>query len=176
MRYRDFWGEDKRARLGEVAHGGDREAGYQPVALSDVNRLSFRPGVYSTDYESWPQVVELAKVEPSLGLNENRGSVLIDPDRDALAQRMRTYLDSTVSFEDLRATDAEPLTRPWARFDAKAARARLLAGGGFVEENLVRFLSRPLDVQWAYIDPRAKLWNEARTGTGSSSPGVALPG
>lgn len=162
VRYRDFWGEAKAKQLLDRVHGDDPEAGYAEVPLTEVNRLAFRPGIFSVDYESWPQVVDFAAAVPSLGLNENRGSVLIDPDRDALAARMRQYLDPALTFEQLKSTAAEELTRPWARFDAQATRDRLLNAGGFDEGKLVRFLSRPLDVQWAYVDPVGKLWNEVR--------------
>ncbi len=162
VRYRDFWGEDKRAQLIQRAHSDDPETGYQAIALSEVNRLAFRPGRYSTEYESWPQVVEFARVEPSLGLNENRGSVLIDPDREALVERMRTYFDERLSLDDLRSTPAAALAHPWARFKPAEVRKALLRAGGFDEAKVVRFLSRPMDVQWAYVDPAAKLWNDVR--------------
>lgn len=162
VRYRDFWGEGKAEELVRKAKDDDPEAAYDEVQLSHLNRLAFRPGRFSANYEAWPQVTELAAEEPSLGLNENRGSVLIDPSREALSNRMRVYLDEAVGFEELAATDAEPLTRSWARFDPRTVRARLLAAGGFVESRIVRFISRPLDVQWAYVDPTGKLWNEVR--------------
>lgn len=162
VRYRDFWGESKPSDLLRVVHSDEPEVGYAEVLLTDVNRLAFRPGIFSADYESWPQIVELAASDPVLGLLEKRGSVLIDPDRDALAARMRKYLDPSISFEQLKTTDAEELTRPWARFDAKGTRDRLLASGGYDEARLVRFVNRPLDVQWAYVDPTPKLWNEVR--------------
>lgn len=162
VRYRDFWGESKRSELLHVAHSDDPEAGYREVPLTEVNRLAFRPGIFSVDYESWPQVVDLAAAEPSLGLNENRGSVLIDPDREALATRMRQYLDPGLSFEQARQSVPKELTRKWARFDPQATRDQLLKAGGFDEQHLVRFVSRPLDIQWAYVDPTRKLWNEVR--------------
>jgi len=162
VRYRDFWGESKPSELLHVVHSDDPQVGYADVPLTTVNRLAFRPGIFSVDYGSWPQIVEFAATEPILGLLEKRGSVLIDPDRDALAARMQTYLDASLPFEQLKTTEAAELTRPWARFDAKGTRDRLLATGGFDQARLVRFVNRPLDVQWAYVDPTPKLWNEVR--------------
>jgi hypothetical protein len=158
VRYRDFWGEDKKQQLLDSISGGED---YLPVQLTEVNRMAFRPGRFSLDYESWPQVVELAASQPSLGLNENRASVLIDPDKKALEDRMRLYLDPKTSWAQLAGTEAEPLTRRWARFDPQGTRTRLLAVG-LKEQAIVRFVSRPLDIQWAYVDPTGKLWNEAR--------------
>jgi hypothetical protein len=163
IRYRDFWGENKPGDLLHVVHGADPEAGYTEVQLTEVNRLAFRPGTFSADYESWPQIVELASSEPSLGLLEKRAGALIDPDRTALQRRMKLYLDPNLSLNDLRATEAERLTRPWARFDPVGTRRRLLATGGFKEARVVPFLTAPLDVQSAYVDATPKLWNEARS-------------
>lgn len=163
VRYRDFWGEEKPNELLHLAWSDDPESGYHDLTLSPVNRFAFRPGIFSTDYESWPQIVELAASVPSLGLNENRGSVLIDPDEGALVRRMRTYLDPSLSIDQLKQTEAEELTRPWARFDGDATRQRLMDRGGFQPEKVVRFLSRPLDAQWAYVDSTRKLWNEVRS-------------
>ncbi len=162
VRYRDFWGESKRSELLCMAHSTDPEAGYVEVPLTEVNRLAFRPGLFSVDYERWPQVVDFAAAEPSLGLNENRGSVLVDPDREALATRMRQYLDPGLSFEQVKNSVPKELTHSWAGFDPKRTRERLLAAGGFAEEKLVRFLGGPLDVQWAYVDNTRGLWNRHR--------------
>jgi len=162
VRYRDFWGETKPTQLTEATHSADPETGYQVLALSDVNRLAFRPGVYSTDYESWPQVVELAREQPVLGLNENRGSALIDADPEALSHRIGTYLDSHLALDDLKGTSAAPLIHLWAGHDPSGTRERLLTRGGFAPQKVVRFLSRPLDVQWAYVDEVRTLWNRPR--------------
>lgn len=134
---------------------------YKPLTLSNVNRIAFRPGQFTVDYESWPQVVELAATAPSLGPNENRGSALIDPDRDALEARMRLYLVPGTSWAQLADTEAAPSARRWARFNPEDTRAKLLPGG-FRNDAVARFVSRPLDIQWAYINPIRKLWNEVR--------------
>jgi len=76
--------------------------------------------------------------------------------------RMKQNLDSGFSLEQVKETAAEELTRPWAGFNPKRTRERLLARGGFAEEKLVRFLSRPLDVQWAYVHDTRGLWNRHR--------------
>lgn len=99
-----------------------------------MNRLAFRPGVYSTDYESWPQVVELATDQPVLGLNENRGSVLIDPDRDALSARISSYLVPVCrlrnSPEALRRRSCIPGPATTSRDPSTDAGSGILAGQG----------------------------------------------
>lgn len=161
VRYRDFWGETKREDLLETARSRDPEAGYEPVTLADVNRLAFRPVIYSTNYESWPMVVELAKVEPVLGLNENRGSALVDPDDAALTNRIRTYLDEALSADQLQQTAAKSLMHAWAGHDPTGTRIRMQASG-YATAQVVRFLSRPMDLQWAYVDETRTLWNRPR--------------
>jgi Type ISP C-terminal specificity domain len=165
VRYRDFWGDDKRAQLINTLHGDSPDEGYAKVQLSPLNRYSFRSGVVSLHYPSWPKLSELAALDPFPGLLEKRAGALIDPDKSALINRMKVYLDKKLTIENLRATPAERLTRDWARFGASATRARLLASGGFDLTKIVPFLVSPLDIQWAYVDPTPKLWNEARSKT-----------
>jgi hypothetical protein len=159
VRYRDFWGADKRQQLLESAAEGGPD--YDPVQLTEINRMAFQPARFGLDYKSWPQVVEFAAIQPSLGLNENRASTLIDPDEKALEARMRLYLDPNMSWDQLEGTEAEPLTYSWARFNPQKTRTQLL-NAGFRKDALVRFVSRPLDVQWAYVETTGKLWNEDR--------------
>jgi hypothetical protein len=162
VQYRDFWGNSKKQDLIAAASSADTEAGYEKVQLTQVNRLAFRPSRMNMSYDEWPQVIEFAGIEPSLGLNENRGGSLTDSHRESLAIRMKLYLDSSKSSDRLRGTDAAHLVSNWAGYDAGETRKRLLEKGGFDEEKLTRFISRPLDVQWAYLEPAAKLWNRSR--------------
>ena len=96
-----------------------------------------------------------------LGLNENRSDALIDISRERLAERMKAYFDSATRLTDLPES-LSGLTRAWARFDPLAIRQRLLDSGPFDESRIVRFMSKPFDLRWAYVDTRAKLWNEVR--------------
>jgi len=74
---------------------------------------------------------------------------------------MRAYFDPKVSLGQLAelhsglATDA-------ARFDAAGTRQELLRLGGFEESQIAKFFFRPFDVRWAYLETKAKLWNEVR--------------
>jgi hypothetical protein len=168
VRFRDFWGADKKQQLISSANDDDS---YADVELTEVNRVSFRPGRFSLDYQSWPQVVDFAASRPSLGLNENRGSVLIDPDKQALEDRMRVYLDSKETWEQVAASAAEPLTREWAGFDPQETR-RQLVPSGFDAAKIVPFASRPLDIQWAYVEAKGGLWNRHRPDLmGGARPG-----
>jgi hypothetical protein len=163
VRYREFWGEGKRAQLLDSLHEDTPDEGYARVQLSPFDRYSFRSGVVSLDYSSWPMLSELASLAPLPGLLEKRGGALIDPDKEALADRMKVYLDKERSIEDLKSTAAEPLTRDWTSFGAPTTRKRLLAAGGFYEAKIVPFLVGPADIQWAYVDATPYLWNRSRS-------------
>lgn len=162
VRYRDLWGDRKHDQL-RIDAAAASSPGYKQVELSSVNRYSLRPTRWSQEYETWASVPELSAEPPMLGLNENRGSALIDPDRDALAGAMREYLDPAVGDARLAGAAGRTLMREWAGHNPVDTRRRLLVNGGFRPERLLRFVSRPLDVQWAYVDDTRTLWNRPRS-------------
>ena len=93
-----------------------------------------------------------------LGLNENRRFALIDSDRAALAARISTYLDP-----DVPMAQVDPrLSANHSRFDPEKVRKRLLDKYPFDERRILPFQFRPLDMRYAYVETRAKLWNESR--------------
>ncbi len=161
VRFRHFWGTEKRqelvASLDDAAFG-DAYAPARPVA---ENRFSFRPETVASHYREWPRLTELCAVAPMNGLMEKRGGVLIDIERDALASRMRRYLDALVEWDDLDAA-LSGITTDAARFDARQARTKLLAAEAFDESRLRRYLVRPFDTRWCYYSGVRPLWNEPR--------------
>ena len=94
VRYREFWGSDKRALLLKTldVNGGFDEQ-YQTVMPSADNRFSYRPGKTEGHYAEWPTVVEFAEEEPISGLEENRRGALMAYDKDVLEERMSQYFD-----------------------------------------------------------------------------------
>lgn len=158
VRYRGFWGSAKRQALATATTAAPE---YATLTPSTENRFALRPFRSAEGYPSWPSIAELGAVEPSLGLNENRGGALVDSDADSLRARMKAYFDPAITLEHLPQS-LQGLGRAWARFDPAATRAKLLELGGFDESRISPFLSKPFDVEWAYAEPRAKLWNEAR--------------
>lgn len=105
-------------------------------------------------------MTDLAGCDWLLGLNENRGEALIDADRNALAERLQPYFDASLLISQLP-PDLDGLRGDWARFEPERTRAALLPDG-FAVSKIVRFTAKPFDSKWAYVDTRAKLWNEAR--------------
>jgi hypothetical protein len=159
VRYRDFWGQGKRDQL--VAATVDPDAGpnYESLTPEHANWFRLLPWHTRKGYAKWPAINELCAANPMLGLNENRKFALIDTDRDALAIRIKTYLDPDVPMAQVDSR----LSRAYARFNPEKVRARLRDNYPFDERNIERFQFRPLDMRYAYIETRAKLWNESRS-------------
>jgi hypothetical protein len=158
VRYRDFWGQDKRDQLAAATANPESGPAYERLTPTKDNWFRLLRWRTGEEYASWPAINELCAKAPMLGLNENRQFALIDSDRTALIERMRTYLDPEVPI-----TRVDPrLSRTFARFDPEKVRKRLLAERPFDEQRVQRFQFRPLDLRYAYIETEAKLWNESR--------------
>jgi len=159
----DLNAADAAARRQDLVRSLDdprRDSHYVAVRPAAASRFSFRPYAVSRRYSAWPSLPSLSETDWFLGLNENRGEALIDVDRSALVDRMRHYFDDSQRIDELPAS-LEGLRAAWARFDPRATRTALLSDG-FDESRVVRFLAKPFDLKWAYVDTRAKLWNESR--------------
>jgi hypothetical protein len=160
VRFREFWGVSKKDDLIGSLANGEFSSSYSTLEPSPRNRFSLRPWVATEEYDRWPSVVDLARTNWLLGLNENRGGALVDSDRDTLEQRMQEYFDADSMLQVLPES-LNGLRQEWARFDPAKTRATLLREG-YDQSKVVRFLARPFDLRWAYVETRAKLWNESR--------------
>ncbi|MER8690024.1 type ISP restriction/modification enzyme [Mesorhizobium sp. M1136] len=161
VRYRQFWGTRKREELVEALDGGSLEHGFEVTNPTPANRFNFRPLGPASNYDSWPDLIALAEAEPFSGLAEMRRGSLIDTDRDRLADRMRRYMDSSLTFETVKAEGIGPVEDAGA-FEPERARQRLLARESFDANRIVRFASLPLDTRFAYYTTVAPIWNRSR--------------
>ena len=161
VHFRQFWGVTKRADLLASLHAPELDAHYLPAAPTQANRFSFRPSDVGAHYEAWPRLTDLCAVAPSNGLMEKRGGALMDIDRDALEQRMQAYYNPAVSWDALRAMGTS-LTEDAARFEAKAARTKVIGAEKYQEGRLRRYALRPFDTRWCYYSTVRPLWNEPR--------------
>ncbi len=152
---------DRRAALLASLKATKFDRQYEKAAPASANRFSFRPSDVATHYLEWPKLTELCSEPPSNGLMEKRGGALMDFERKPLELRMRRYYDPHVTLEELKAADS-PLAENAARFDAKKARAKILAAEKFDPEHLRRYALRPFDVRWCYYSAERPLWNEPR--------------
>ncbi|MGW7359645.1 type ISP restriction/modification enzyme [Streptomyces sp. NPDC054802] len=159
VRYRDFWGQDKREQLAAATNNPDSGPQYEPLAPEQSNWFRLLRWTPRQGYAGWPAINELCAEDPMLGLNENRQFALVDNDRDTLTARMKTYLDPKVPISQV-----DPrLARKFSRFDPEKVRKRLLEQRPFDEQRIQKFQFRPLDIRYAYVETEAKLWNESRS-------------
>ena len=160
-RYREFWGVSKRTDLQNSIASPDINASYVPATPRKEDRYAFRPANACSNYHSWPKLTDLCGEPPMNGLMEKRGGALIDIDREALDKRMRTYYDTEVDWDSLKAMGAM-LTSDAAAYDAKNARQKLLAAETFDHGRIRRYAVRPFDHRWCYYSSVPPLWNRAR--------------
>lgn len=161
VRFRQFWGTRKREDLVEALANGTLDGGFEITAPAPENRYNFRPLGPASAYDHWPKLTDLAEAEPFSGLAEMRRGSLIDTDRDRLADRMRRYMDPSITFETLKAEGMGPVEDAGA-FAPARARERLLARETFDADRIIRFASLPLDTRYAYYTTVSPIWNRAR--------------
>jgi hypothetical protein len=161
VRYRQFWGTNKRAALESTLTRPAFDDQYQVLTPAKQNRYSFRPSTVSADYYAWPRIDELTFTSPMPGLLEKRKGDLVSFDRPTLESRMRSYLNPAVPWESVRLV-APGLATDAARFDAKAARQRLIATEPFSTSSVRRFMVLPMDMRWCYHTTVRPIWNEPR--------------
>ena len=162
VRYREFWGADKRALLLKTLdEEGDFDAQYEQVEPVADNRFSFRPSKTEANYADWPLVVELAEEEPISGLQEMRRGALMAHEREALEDRMKTYFDTAVDWATF-AAEGTALSRNAGRFDPVSTRNRLQNSEAYDSTRLKRYALYPLDDRWCYYSSVRPLWNEPR--------------
>lgn len=94
---------NRRNHLVGSLKAADFDAQYQPANPEKSNRYSFRPSEVSTEYSSWPRIIEFCAMPPSNGLMEKRGGALIDIDRAKLERRIRAYFDRELDWSEYSA-------------------------------------------------------------------------
>jgi hypothetical protein len=152
---------DRRAHLLSTLDTTPFDKSYTTANPEKDNWLAFRPSTVSTQYRSWPKLIDLCAVPPMNGLMEKRGGPLMDVDKVALEKRMRSYFDPAVEWDALKTLSPE-LTTNAARFDAKKTRQKVLAAQKFDADMTRRYAIRPLENCWAYYSSIRPLWNEPR--------------
>ena len=179
VRYRDF--EDARAseRRSHLLASVQDESSYTALEPNPNLGLPFKPRRVEADYLAWPRLPEFFDISFA-GVKTSRDALLVDIDREVLEARMKQYLDSSISDEELArlCPDAMVTTK---RFDAvqvrQSLRERALRSHqGPVDANkrqellsyayrpwqILRYTYRPFDVRWIYWEPETKLLDEKR--------------
>jgi hypothetical protein len=153
--------QERRLQLLNSLQAESHQAAFTEAYPLPENRYAFRPESVSSAYEQWASLRELVGSDPLLGLNENRSGALYDIDRAPLEDRMRLFLDASLSWDEYVAT-AATLATPKARFDPRRARDKALKSQQFDIANVMRYSVRPLDTRWCYWIGVRPVWNEPR--------------
>ncbi len=158
--YRDFdqaRAADRRGAM--LASLSEQQNGY--VELSPVLELGlpFKPRLISEHYLDWPLLTELL---PSAfpGVKTSRDDLVTDIDRCRLEERMRMYLDPSISNEEIHRTLPAAMDSAGG-FDPIGTREVLLKKG-FIISCLMPFCYRPFDHRWVYWEPQTKLLDRSR--------------
>jgi len=153
VRFRHFWGVDKRMELLDSLKTRRFDATYTLACPSRENRLSFRPENVTGDYESWPKLVDLCAVASFNGPVERRGNSLIR----FLSQVhefecLRAYLDPTAGDGEIRLLEPRFMLSS-GEFHAEESRMALKGKVKYDLQNVVHYPFKPFDVRAAYLDP-----------------------
>ncbi len=153
VRFRHFWGVNKRAELSESLTVPDINAGYESVHPQSANRFSFKHYKVQAEYQRWPKVADLCAAPPHNGPIERRGnSLIVFPTQMDHFEKLRTYLDSGVSDEAIRSIEPR-FMKSSGEFDAEKTRSLLTDKATFSLASVVRYPFKPFDVRIAYLDP-----------------------
>jgi len=160
VRYRQFWGSNKRTDLLNSLNVFDINSDYQSLHPVQDNRYSFRPSDIASDYLAWPRLIDVFE-EMFVGLEECRGGALIDIDKDQLKHRVQKYFDQSVDWDSLKSLKTG-LTEDAAGFNAKNTRDKIILAEKFNSQRLVPYVVRPYDQRWCYYSTYSSLWNRPR--------------
>lgn len=163
VRYRQFWGSRKRQELVESLDDPEIEASYETTIPTARNRFNFRPQAPAASYDEWPSLKDLAEIAPFSGLQEHRMGAIISVDKASLENRMRRYLDPSVTYRTLLEEDVGPVHPAGGYAKPEAARARILMQEPYNPQRIVRYALLPLDNRWAYHTLIRPMWNRSRS-------------
>ncbi len=159
VRFRDLWGQTKRADL-LVGLSHFSPEMYQTVAPARALGLPFRPLGTNSGYLTWPLLPDLFPVNFP-GICTARDSLVVDIAKGRLGERMESYFDPKVSHDEMRVICPQAMLGA-NRFDPIPTRDALRRRG-VLPDNIVRYEYRPFDQRWLYWEPETKLLNEKRS-------------
>jgi predicted helicase len=158
VRFRHIWGRTKRADLLASAEN-DGVSFYEEISPALELGLPFIETKGGATYLSWPTIEDVFPASFP-GVKTSRDDLVTDIDRAALEERIRLYLDSAVSNEEIgRLLPAAMDTA--GGFDAVRIRQTLIKKG-FIESQILHFCYRPFDYRWIYCETAAKLLDRSR--------------
>src|SRR5260221_5328654 len=123
IEFQHFWGNGKREDL--LSSLGESQ--YVSLSPTPEMGLSFFPLKVSGRYNAWPNLTALFPAFFT-GVKTSRDKLLVDFDKQALIDRMESFFDPAVSFQDWDAQHPN-LTEKTNRFDPQSVREQLVRRG-----------------------------------------------
>ncbi len=158
--FRDLWGQAKPTELMETA---EAEPGALYESINPVLQLGlpFVRTAASDDWFDWPALPDLFPAA-FRGVVTSRDMFLVDIDLAPLKTRVSDYFDADLGHEEISRRYPRVM-RATGRFNPRSVRAELLARGGSIDADFVRYAYRPFDNRWLYWEAETKLLDEKRT-------------
>ena len=147
---------ERREELLESLGEKNFENIYNIVQPRKENKFSFLPSNVSEDYLGWSKVNDLCEELPFVGVEECRGGVLIDYEKETLQKRLNPYFDKKVKWEEIRELE------PKLEKATEDTRKNIIQKEGYRPNNLLKIILRPFDVRWCYHTTISSLWNRPR--------------
>ena len=158
--FRHLWGQAKREELLVTAEAAP-EVLYDSIEPVLPLGLPFLRTAVSDGWFGWPSLPDLFPVSFP-GVKTSRDGFLVDTDLARLKARVADYFDATLSHEEI-GQRYPGVMKTTARFDASKVRDTLVARGGPIDANFIRYAYRPFDNRWLYWEAETKLLDEKRT-------------
>ena len=160
VRYRQFWGTNKRADLLDSLEVNDVNSDYQLLRPVLENRYSFRPSKVSAGYLMWPRLADLSALTLQ-GMDEDRANALIGIEPKTLEALMEKYFDESFTWKQFAALRSG-LSRESAAFEPQRVREKAQKEDVFNTSNISRYLFRPYDMRWCYYTGVPNVWKRSR--------------
>ncbi|MBI5696547.1 MAG: DNA methyltransferase, partial [Nitrospirae bacterium] len=159
VRFRHFWGADKRGQLVESLSAKDFESSYEIAEPEAWNYHNFKILKVSDEYKEWPKIIDLCAHEPYNGPVERRGMALISMDKDSLANRILAYFDAAISDDEIKKIHPS-LMMTSNRIVGPDARTKIQHDFIYDESRIVHYPFKPMDVRWCYLENLRPLFSE----------------
>ncbi|MET0398557.1 MAG: type ISP restriction/modification enzyme [Longimicrobiaceae bacterium] len=149
VEFTNYWGKDKREKLLASLTGDGLPESEILIPAPELG-FPFMPREFGTSYLDWPRVPDLFP-ESFSGVQTRRDELVIDPIKEVLEERMRTYFNGAVSLGEIGRLVPRAVEKT-TQFDPAAVRD-FLVRRGFLPQYVVRYCYRPFDIRWLYWEP-----------------------
>ena len=153
VRYRDLWGQTKRADLLASLDGFSPKL-YEKLTPARPMGLPFRPMDTDQSYLCSPAIPEMF---PTFfpGVQTKQDQLLVDIDKSRIVERMQDFFDPKITNQVL--AELYPGSMDGTHACEPVSTRAYLVKRGFLPEYVTKYLFRPFDFRWIYWEPETKL-------------------